>query len=279
MSFLKKIFGVKAEPEDPKKKEEQTFESLKYNGVGALRTNQLRQAIDCLNKALVLHEDLEVRDYLSQALIRNGELLPAYEQLQKLSDAEPDNIQIWLRMADVAYMMEDYGQVANACEKALLIDKDNPRALEFYARASLGQGDLVNAIAMLTKAIMVAEQPKEGEPEGIFLDARLLRGQTLLKMHDVEGARDDADALLARLPKNEDVLLFCAHVAEAEQKPKDAEAFYTRTIEANPFNIEAFRGRGALRLAQGNKDGAAQDMQSVLELDPDQQNITGEFKN
>ena len=38
--------------------------------------------------------------------------------------------------------------------------------------------------------------------------------------------------------------------------------------EVNPFCIEAFRERGSLRLAQGDKAGAEADMQKVLELDP-----------
>lgn len=273
MSFLKSLFGVKSEPEDPKKKEEQTFDSLKYNGVGALKTNQLRVAIDCLQKALELRDDLEVRDYLSQALIRNGELLPAYEQLQKLSEAEPDNIEIWLRMADVAYMMEDYVQVGNACEKAMLIDKDNPRALDLYARAAIGQGDLVNAIAMLTKAISIAEKPKEGEEgkQGIYLDARLLRARTYLQQGDVEGARLDADLLYSRLPDNEDVLLLCARVAEAEGKHKEAIDFYTKAIEANPFCQDAFSERGAIRKEMGDEEGAAEDERAAMELNPEKE--------
>ncbi len=55
-----------------------------------------------------LKDDLETRDYLSQAFIRSNDLPAANEQLQRLAEAEPANVQIWLRMAEVAYMMEDY---------------------------------------------------------------------------------------------------------------------------------------------------------------------------
>ena len=35
-----------------------------------------------------------------------------------LADAQPDNQAVWVRMARVCYMMEDYDQMAEACERA-----------------------------------------------------------------------------------------------------------------------------------------------------------------
>ena len=69
-----------------------------------------------------MKEDLEIRDYMSQALIRADRLPEAYEQLMKIAEAQPDNLQVLIRMANVAYMMEDYTAVADASEKALMID-------------------------------------------------------------------------------------------------------------------------------------------------------------
>lgn len=110
MGFFKKLFGGRADsPEDDRKEQEtRNFDMLKYDGVKAMHMGETDYAVKCFNRALEMREDLEVRDYLSQTLIRTGELLPAYEQLQKLAEAEPDNKQIFVRMADVAYMMEDY---------------------------------------------------------------------------------------------------------------------------------------------------------------------------
>ena len=159
MNFFKALFGGKEETSEEKKREEQArnFDVLKYDGVKALRMNQWQQAVKCFVHALEIREDLECRDYLSQAFIQNNELLPAFEQLQKLAEEQPDNEEVFLRMVHVAYMMEDYGAMAQACEKALLIDKDDPQALYLYARACQGQGDQMNAVAMLTKAITLKE--------------------------------------------------------------------------------------------------------------------------
>ena len=246
MNFLKSLFGRKEEDPEKKKVEEaaRNFDVFKYDGVRALRSGQLPYAIECFNHALDIRDDLEVRDYLSQALIRNNELLPAYEQLQKLHEAQPDNLQVLHRMADVTYMMEDYVTMADVCEKALLLDKNDPETLFFYARACIGQDDRVNAIAMLTKAIAVKED---------FAEARLLRGQTLLEMGDTESASEDVDWLLQHTKDSEDVLLLQAQVDTAKGDLQKAVDVYTKVIELNPFSLQAFRERGAIRLKLGDK--------------------------
>ena len=37
--------------------------------------------------------------------IATGDLQKAYGQLEVISQAEPDNVAVWLRMAEVAYIM------------------------------------------------------------------------------------------------------------------------------------------------------------------------------
>ncbi|SFF92542.1 lipopolysaccharide assembly protein LapB [Prevotella sp. KH2C16] len=264
MNFFKALFGGKEETSEEKKQEEQArnFDVLKYDGVKALRMNQWQQAIKCFSHALEIREDLECRDYLSQAFIQNNELLPAFEQLQKLAEAQPDNEGIYLRMAHVAYMMEDYSAMADACEKALLINKDDPQVLYLYARACRGQGDRTNALAMLTKAITLQEN---------YGDAHLLRGEILLEVNDVEGAAQDADYLMEHASENEDVLLLKARVLEAKKSHDEAVNIYNKVIELNPFCIAAFKERGAIRLSLGDKNGAEEDLKAVLELNPDKE--------
>ena len=156
MNILKALFGGKTEDPEERKKDEETknFDILKFDGVKALHLGQADHAINCFSKALSYKDDLETRDYLSQAFLMTNEPLKAYEQLQKLAEAQPDNPKIYVRMADVAYRMDDYGAMADACERALLIDKASPTVHYLYARACIGQGDNVNAVAMLTKAIL-----------------------------------------------------------------------------------------------------------------------------
>lgn len=261
MNFLRKLFGGKAEPTEEEKKEAEArnFDVLKYDGVRAMRVGQWTYAVRCFRHALEIQEDLEIRDYLSQVLIRSDELLPAYEELRKLAEARPDNQEVFVRMAHVAYMMENYQAMSDACEKAMLIDNNTPVVYYQYAQASHGMDDDVNAIAMLTRAISLQDD---------YADAYQLRGKVLLEMGDVEGAEKDAQWLMEHLHDDEDVMLMMASVKKGKSQPDEALLLYNKVIGLNPFNIEAYKARGELYLQQGNKEAAAKDAAKVLELDP-----------
>lgn len=261
MGFFKSFFGSNGQSSEDKRKDEDSknFETLKYDGVRALKQGQAAYAVKCFTHALAIQEDLECRDYLSQAYMHNDELAPAMEQLQILGEAQPQNVAIFMRMAEVAFMMEDYDAMATACEKGMEADKDNPEVLFNYARACNGQGNAISAIALLTKAVTLKDD---------FAAARLLRGELLLKMGDAKGAAEDAEWLEQHVEGNEDVLLLVARIAERTGDHDKAIADYGRVIDANPFCVAAFRERGAIRMAQGDSKGAEEDMRSVLELDP-----------
>ena len=262
MNFFKALFGGKDEnPEEKRQAEEaKNFEILKYDGVKALKIRQWQQAIRCLNHALSIREDLECRDYLSQALIQDNQLTAAYEELQKLHEAEPDNQDILQRMANVAFVMEDYGAMASSCEKALLISKDNPEIYYLYGRACMGQEDLTNAIAMFTKAISLNED---------YGDAYLMRAGVMLQRGDVEAAEQDCQWLLERASSVEDVLILKAKVETAKGNHSEALSYYDKVIEGNPFSIEGFTLRAELKKQMGDQQGAEDDLARLREINPD----------
>ena len=262
MNFFKALFGGKDEnPEEKRQAEEaKNFEILKYDGVKALKIRQWQQAIRCLNHALSIREDLECRDYLSQALIQDNQLTAAYEELQKLHEAEPDNQDILQRMANVAFVMEDYGAMASSCEKALLISKDNPEIYYLYGRACMGQEDLTNAIAMFTKAISLNED---------YGDAYLMRAGVMLQRGDVEAAEQDCQWLLERASSVEDVLILKAKVETAKGNHSEALSYYDKVIEGNPFSIEGFTLRAELKKQMGDQQGAEDDLARLREINPE----------
>ena len=169
----------------------------------------------------------------------------------------PDNIAVLLRMADVAYMMENYTAMADVCEKAMMLDGDNVQVYFFYAKACCGHGDLTNAVVMLSKALMLNAD---------FDAARLLRGELLLESGDVEEAAEDADTLCARIEGNEDVLLLKARVEKAKGCMAEAEIAYGKVIDANPFSIDAYIERSEVRKALGNNEGANADEAAANEM-------------
>ena len=155
MGFFKSLFGGQTESpeEQQKEKEAHDFDVLKFDGIKALRINQMPHAIRCFEAALDIKDDLEVHDYLSQAFIHTNQLDEAQQHLSILLRAEPDNIGILLRMANVSFMQEDYDAMAEMCQQTLALDDNLPAALMLLARAHIGQQRTDDAVAALTKII------------------------------------------------------------------------------------------------------------------------------
>ena len=95
------------------------------------------------------------------------------------------------------------------------------------------QGDLINGIARLTKAIALNDE---------LADARLLRAQTLLGMGDVKGAGEDADWLIEHVGEQEDVLMLASQVARAKGDDKAAADLLKKALEVNPFLLDNVTG-------------------------------------
>lgn len=259
MNFFKKLFGSQNTSEEVK--EEKNFDVLKYDGVRALRMQQFDYAAKCFVLALELNaDDLECRDYLSQAYISLGDMQNAYTQLMAISAAQPNNVAVLLRMADVLYMTEDYAAMAEVCEKALQLDSENIMTYYIYAKAYKGLNDLDAAVAMLSKAIDRREDSDA---------ARLLRGNVLLEKNQTAEAAIDADNLYQRIEENEDVLLLKARVEKALGNLKEAEKVYTKAIDFNPFLIEAYKERSEVRSALGDTAGAKEDQTRADEMEQD----------
>lgn len=270
MGFWKSFFGGEANPEEEKRNaDERNFDLLKFDGVKAMRMGQFEYAAKCLGKALDTRDDAEARDYLSRALVHLGRHDEAMEQLNILIGHEPTNVGLMMQAASVAFLKEDYEAMKALCEQALAVDADNALVHLVYAKAELGQENTIQAIARLTKAIATDENIGE---------ARLLRGQTLLKMGDVAGAADDTAWLMEHTEDNEDVLMLNARLLAAKGETDAAIDAYGRVTDVNPFSIDAFRERGKLRMDKGDKQGAEDDMKMVLELNPQEMaDVSGEY--
>ncbi len=271
MGFWKSFFGGEEQnPEEEKKDAEaKQFDLMKYDGVKAMRIGQFEYAEKCFREALKVHDDLEIHDYLSQTLMHLNRLQESLEELLLISREQPDNSSVMIQAAHVAYMLEDYAQMHSLAEQAQALDPENATAYYQMAQADLGQGDLVNGIAQLTKAIVLNENHG---------DARLLRAKTLLMMGDLDGAEQDVNWLMEHTEAEEDVLLTAARIAHAKGNDDDALNIYNKVVDVNPFQIDAYRERGQIKFDRGDKGGAQEDMQKVLELNPNETaDVNGDY--
>ncbi len=258
MGFLKALFSGKEEDSKSQKEVEnaKNFDVLKYDGVRALRINQNDYAVKCFTHALDIQDDLEVRDYLSQAYIRIGEFDLACKQLKFLAEHYPDNLQLLIRLASVYYMMEDYDAMLDICEKAILLDENRAETLFYFAKAYIGKDNLNDAISLLTKAISSNAE---------YYDAYLLRSKTFLKCGELDKADEDILFLLNVIEDNEDILILKARIESAKANFAAAISYYDKVIAVNPFNVDAFRERGELKIKSGDVEGGNDDFDMANE--------------
>ena len=271
MGFWKSFFGGEPEnPEEEKKNaEDKNFDVFKYDGVKAMRIGQFDYAERCFREAMKIKDDLEVNDYLSQTLMRLGRLDEALAEMRIMINAQPSNAALLLQAAHVAYMLEDYDEMKKLCEQALALNAENAMANYMMAQAVLGQNDMISGITYLTKAV---------SQNATLGDARLLRAKTLLKMGDIKGASEDVVWLLEHTEADEDVLLMAARVAHLSGKDDTALDIYNKVIELNPFQMDAYRERGQIRYEKGDKKGAEEDMQKLLEMNPNElADVSGDY--
>ena len=263
MNFFRRLFNGAAETPEEEQKEQaaRDFDVLKYDGVAAMRQHVFDYAEKCFLHALDIHDDLEIHDYLSQTFIALGKFPEAILQLRILADVEPENINVWLRMAGVAYVMNDYDMMETACEKARCIDSANPRANYDYARALIGNHDKARAVEFLTIAI----DKCGGEP---YWEAYLLRGQTRLDLGKVAEAEHDADFLLCHIPDHEDALILKAQCLQAQNMTPEAVDALDKALAANPFCGPALKQRACLKRMLGDEEGANEDEKQWQELAP-----------
>lgn len=306
-NFLKTFLtGKKESPlEEKQKAEQKRFEIFKYDGVRAGRMGRLDYAVKCFTEALAIRQDFETMGYLAQTYIRTNRMDEARRLLGQMVRMEPTHTDTRLTLANVCYMQEDYAAMAEEATKVIEAEEGNAMAHYLLGKAKNGEGDGPMCIAHLTRAIVLRDD---------FVEARLLRAEALVGMHQYKEAREDIEAILAGNPDDESALLLRGRTEEATGEAERAEESYRRVTEVNPFNEQAYlllgkfyiaqkrlteavglfteaielnpgfaaayHERGRARLLNGDKEGAAEDMKRGLELDPkEMEGVNGEYEN
>lgn len=302
MGIFSSLFGGNKKTEDNKEK---NFDILKYDGIRAMRIGKLTYAIKCLEEATAIQEDLETMQHLVNVYIRVNQMDDARRLMNRMTELAPDQPLVFQSLASLCYMQEDYAGMNEACQKALALDDQNANHYFLSAKAAVGLKNGIQAIAMLTKAIMLNET---------FTEAYQMRAEILWAMRQAKDASEDIEKLLEMNPEDENALLlkgeilavggeeeqamglinqvlalnpFCekAYLLKgnyflAQKEFDKAIEVYNEALEINPNFAQAYHERGRVKLAKGDKAGSIEDMKKAIELAPENgANITGEYNN
>ena len=274
MGFFKTLFTGKEETEEEKQEQKvkNQFDVFKYDGIQAQRIGKIDYALECYKRALDLQDDTETRMIYANALMSTDNLEAAAEQLEKVREKTPEDMNVLLTLAELYFQMEQYELMETLCNTALQVDDTVAATHYLMAKMYRAKGDLINAVAQCTLAISKQEEP--------FAEAYYLRAQLLKDMQQFKEAEADIDVVLPLDEENDEYLMLKGECCEAQQKTEEAKEYYLKVKELNPYITKAYIRLGAILMAEGKKEEAAKVVEEGLQLAPDElKNVNGEYSN
>lgn len=262
MGFLKALFGGKEESAEEKaqKENERKFDILKYDGMRARKAGEVEYAVRCFREALPYKTDQETMNHLAEALVAYKRPEEAYDVLKALSELAPERIGTRLSMAHVDELLQNFERMDEDCAAALQIDGNHAAALYLSAKAKHALHDDLNAVALLTRAVMQDENLRE---------AYLLRAEILQSMGSLQEAEADIDFLLQTPEPEEEALMKKAELRLRQNDAEQAIIYYNKVKTQNPLMREAYVGLSTAYSANRQLDLALTTMDEALEIMPD----------
>lgn len=307
MGFLSSLLGKNEQKNDRQQQQEQrNFDILKYDGIRARNIGQLPYAIRCFEEAIALNgSDVETVLCLAKSYLQLQRLTDARTLLEQFVERETGQPQIWLTLAHLCFLQEDYTGMGKAAGQAIALDERNPLAHYLAGKAAYGEQNFLQAIVLLTQALSYDET---------LADAYLLRAEVLWHMGQAKDALEDVEKVLSAAEPSEEALLLKSEILATTGDTDAAATCLDAVLEMNPFNEKAYRlkgnlllltrqtedalrlydeaidlmpensllyaERGRARLQAGDKEGSIADIKKAIELNPAcEQRISGTFDN
>jgi tetratricopeptide (TPR) repeat protein len=261
-NFFKSLFtssGTEASVDEQAKENRKKFDIFKYDGIRALRMGKVQYAVRCYEEALKIEEDIEVLQFLATAYATLHETDEALKVMHRLVERTPGNVNVLLSRASLFYQAEKREEAIADCRHVIELDASNPAAWYLMGKVKKSGRDLTGAVADLTKAIDIKKD---------FVDAYLLRGETLLEMNRPEEALSEVENLTMLAPGEEAVYLLRGRAHEYLGDLSAAADAYSQVVALNPFNEEASLLKGNLLIKAGNWEESIDFFNEVIELNP-----------
>ncbi len=181
-------------------------------------------------------------------LTNTGHLTEALEAYRGAVAVNPHAGGAWERLGDVLTDLGRRGEAKDAYAQAVAAEPRHVSLRQSYARALVAAGNIAGAREQLTAALDVA-------PTNLF--ARLSRGQLENQAGDRKAALADFEFAVHADGKSIPALYEFGLALLADGQLEPAERTFDRILELQPSSPSGWYGRARLKLAQGDRSGAA----------------------
>ncbi len=259
--------GQESLPEDSLTLLNRQIASDSLNGDGYCRRaryylsrDQLNLSLHDINKALSL--DPSKSEYLitvSDIYLQMAKVDDARETLDKASDNDPLNPDIYLKLARLYLIIKDYSLCHQYVHKVLTLDKSNARAYFIDGYAWLEKGDTANAIRNFQLSVQY-------DQNGV--DAYRVLGTIYSQKHDPLAVSYFKNARDLR-PDDTDILYDLALAYQHNDRFDEAAMTYADILGLDSTNVKAYYNLGYINLVHtGNYPAAITYFTRAIGYDP-----------
>lgn len=264
-----------------------------------LRKGDPKPAIDLLHQLPQRALTADTRLTLVRALLANGDVAKAQEQMQALFKAFPNEPVVQSTQGMLAVARNDKVEARRAFEAAIQGDPDSREALVGLVSVDLASNDPKRAqqrveealkrrpkdadlMVLLARTLMFQKQPDQAEsvlrnaivtvPEA--MEAYALLGRLYMEQHKLDQALTQFDRMASQEGTAIGARTLAATILELQNKPDEAKTRYERILELDPHAPVAANNLASLYSEHGgNLDMALQLAQTAKAQLPDQPNV------
>lgn len=245
------------------------FSVFVYNLVGNLLNGMKKY-----NGAVKFYENaLEKTGYsdvfyakIGNIFLEKGDPHLALDCYEKALDANPDNAQVWMRLANLlqTYYREDTEKIINCYQNIIEFDPKNATIFYELGHLYIRLNDIFNAVYAFKKAVELA-------PDNPFYRNSL--GYVLVQLSDFDRAIDEYQVAIKLNPDNEWTSIVCQALAAIYHQVKGnidaAITTYKTAIMFDPNNAEAQISLGNLYHDRNNLNKAVECYCEAISINPE----------
>ncbi len=215
-------------------------------------------------------KDPEARGLKATFLLDKGDVDQAMSELQSVVTAKPNNFVARFNLGRAHFARREYEQARQEFDAAIQLRPDYMPAHLAQTQVALIRGDNDAALHDADETLRIA-------PNSI--QARVMKAAALQRLKRYDEARALLEAVLQKIPNQEETLLEMGVLDLSQRKTKDAEDLFRRAYEAQPNNLRGLLGESRALLMDGQPDKSVQLIQTEAQKNPANLDLQRELGN